>query len=156
MEIRTATSRKTPTSHSQTADELPEGDLAFLLRRAHQRSMSLLLSKLEAADLTPGQFFALDRLRGGKVISQNELGRQTAMDPATIQGVVQRLLARDLVARTSDLQDKRRLLLALSDKGRALLASLSQVTESTGRDLLRGFAPDQRRSLVEMLKRLAG
>jgi len=49
-----------------------------------------------ALELTPTQFAALARLRELGDTTQNQLGRLTAMDPATIQGVIQRLLLREM------------------------------------------------------------
>ena len=51
-------------------------------------------------------------------MSQNELGRRTAMDGATIKGVVDRLRTRDLVATRPDPGDARRHLVELTDNGR--------------------------------------
>ena len=45
----------------------------------------------------------------------------TAMDVATIKGVVDRLMKRGLVRSTSDKADARRRLLALSEEGRAFV-----------------------------------
>ena len=51
-------------------------------------------------------------------MSQNELGRATAMDAATIKGVVDRLVKRDVVFTSASTKDKRRLLVDLTDTGR--------------------------------------
>ena len=50
-------------------------------------------------ELTPTQFAALVKVHDIGQVSQNQLGRLTAMDPATIQGVIQRLEARKLIER---------------------------------------------------------
>ncbi len=51
------------------------------------------------AELTPTQFTALLKSVELGRITQNHLGRLAAMDPATIQGVVRRLIARGLMRR---------------------------------------------------------
>jgi DNA-binding MarR family transcriptional regulator len=98
-----------------------EQQVGHLLRRAHQRHTTIFQDGMGDAQLTPTQYAALAKIRDVGQISQNQLGRLTAMDPATIQGVVQRLAARGLVDRAPDLDDRRLTLLRLTAKGRALI-----------------------------------
>ena len=71
-----------------------EDQVGHLLRRAHQRHAAIFLENIGAGQLTPLQFAALVKLRDIGEVSQNHLGRLTAMDAATMQGVIRRLLAR--------------------------------------------------------------
>jgi MarR family transcriptional regulator, lower aerobic nicotinate degradation pathway regulator len=98
-----------------------EHQAGHLLRRAHQRHTTIFQDGMGDVQLTPTQYAALVKIRDTGQISQNQLGRLTAMDPATIQGVVQRLAARGLVDRTSDPHDRRLMQLRLTAKGRALV-----------------------------------
>jgi MarR family transcriptional regulator, lower aerobic nicotinate degradation pathway regulator len=98
-----------------------EHQAGHLLRRAHQRHTTIFQDGMGDVQLTPTQYAALVKIRDTGQISQNQLGRLTAMDPATIQGVVQRLAARGLVDRTPDLHDRRLMQLRLTAKGRALV-----------------------------------
>jgi len=112
-----------------------EHQVGHLLRRAHQRHTTIFQDGMDDVQLTPTQYAALVKIRDVGQISQNQLGRLTAMDPATIQGVVQRLAARGLVDRTPDLHDRRLMQLRLTAKGRALvqtaIARGLAITEST-------------------------
>ena len=74
--------------------------------------------------LTPTQFSALVKLLEVGECSQNELGRKTAMDVATIKGVVDRLRQRDLVVVRPDPADKRRSLISLSQDVQGTAQSL--------------------------------
>jgi DNA-binding MarR family transcriptional regulator len=98
-----------------------EDQAGHILRRAHQRHAVIFQEGMGDVQLTPTQYAALVKIRDTGQISQNQLGRLTAMDPATIQGVVQRLAARGLVDRTPDTQDRRLMQLRLTAKGRALV-----------------------------------
>ena len=73
-------------------------------------------------DLTPTRFAALAMLQERGGLSQNELGRLTAMDIATIKGVVDRLSAKGLVSVGQDPNDARRSLIKLTPEGTAVLA----------------------------------
>ena len=92
----------------------------FLLRKAQQRHVSIFTSHM-GEDLTPMQFAVLARLRETGPCSQNSLGRRTAMDVATIKGVVARLADRRLVGRLASHEDRRKLLIDLTPEGRRTL-----------------------------------
>ena len=92
---------------------LLEEQVGYLMRLAGQRHATIFQS-LAPFGLTPTQFSALVKLLEVGECSQNELGRKTAMDVATIKGVVDRLRQRDLVVVRPDPADKRRSLISLS------------------------------------------
>ncbi len=142
----------------QNTDTRPTGyqmdeQIGFILRRASQRHLSIFAQMLP--EFTPMQFAALAKLRESGAISQNALGRLTAMDAATIKGVVDRLQARNLVVSRRDTKDRRRMTIELSEEGRALIGELetraAKITDKT-------LAPLDRREkerLLALLKKLA-
>jgi DNA-binding MarR family transcriptional regulator len=110
-----------PRADDDDVDYRLEEQVGFLLRRAQQRHTAIFAARIGKQGLTPTQFAALAKINDEGTVSQNKLGRLTAMDPATIQGVVQRLAARGLVDRAPDPHDKRLMQLRLTAKGRALV-----------------------------------
>ncbi|MBO9472272.1 MarR family transcriptional regulator [Shimia sp. R10_1] len=107
--------------------------VGFLLRRATQRHLAIFAQGI--TDLTPTQFAALAKLCALGAVSQNALGRATAMDAATIKGVVDRLRTKALVISAPDPEDQRRVLLKPTAKGwdlyEALAPMATQITEDT-------------------------
>ena len=91
------------------------GQVGFNLRRAHQRHVAIF--QRHVSDLTPTQFAAMARVHELGPLSQNRLGRLTAMDSATIKGVVERLMTKGLVALNPDPGDKRLRLVSLTAAG---------------------------------------
>ena len=85
------------------------------MRRAHQRHVAIF--SRHVAGLTPTQFAALARLYEHQALSQNRLGRLTAMDSATIKGVVERLATKTLVTSRPDPHDQRLRILELTAGG---------------------------------------
>jgi MarR family transcriptional regulator, lower aerobic nicotinate degradation pathway regulator len=132
-----------------------EAQVGHLLRRAHQRHTSLFEKGLGDLDLTPTQFAALVKIGDRGEVSQNLLGRMTAMDPATIQGVIQRLMGRGLIERRPDPTDRRATLLRLTETGVALardaVARAKTVTQTT----LEPLQAAERETLLVLLKKLA-
>jgi DNA-binding MarR family transcriptional regulator len=132
-----------------------EAQIGFVLRRAHQRHVSIFAESMSGLSLTPQQFSALVKIQDEAAVSQNRLGRLTAMDPATILGVVQRLVQRGLVNRSPDPVDPRSTRLTLTTKGQELVASaLPMAREATDRTLARLTAAE-RRDLLRLLGKLA-
>jgi hypothetical protein len=76
------------------ADFLVEDHVGFLLRRAHQRHVALCTAAMAPTGPTPMQFTALLKTVQPRWVTQNLLGCHAAMDPATIQGLIRRLIAR--------------------------------------------------------------
>ena len=106
-----------------------ERQAGHLLRRAHQRHSAIFQEKIGDAQLKPLQFAALVKVRDLKEVSQNHLGRLTAMDAATMQGVIKRLASRSLIKRRPDPDDRRRLIVSLSSEGYELVNSLPRVCQ---------------------------
>jgi MarR family transcriptional regulator, lower aerobic nicotinate degradation pathway regulator len=131
-----------------------EQQVGHLLRRAHQRHTTIFQEGMGDLQLTPTQFAALAKIRDVGPISQNQLGRLTAMDPATIQGVVQRLAARGLVDRTPDQDDRRLMLLRLSAKGRALVQTAIARGIAISESTLTPLSEAERPVFLSLLRKL--
>lgn len=92
-----------------------DDQIGYLLRLANQRHLEIFNRLMP--DLTPTQFAVLARLNEMGPLSQNELGRQVAMDAATTNGVVERLNKKGLIKIAADTKDRRRLKISLSPNG---------------------------------------
>jgi len=132
-----------------------EEQVGFLLRRASQRHTALFQAAMEAADLTPTQFTALIKVVEHGRLTQNLLGRLAAMDPATIQGVVGRLLARELIERTRDPMDRRTVVLGPTEAGLALAARAVTVAQRITEATLAPLDAAERRRFLSLLRKMA-
>ncbi|MEE9335448.1 MAG: MarR family winged helix-turn-helix transcriptional regulator [Granulosicoccaceae bacterium] len=113
---------------------LLENQIGHILRKVSQRHSGIFVSQM-STELTPTRFAAMAKLLERGPLSQNELGRLTAMDVATIKGVVDRLRVRKLVDSKKDPKDARRQLIKLTNKGktvmRAAIPDARRVTKLT-------------------------
>ena len=130
-----------------------EEQIGFLLRLAAQRH-AVIFQSMAPGKLTPTQFAALVRLAQSGPCSQNELGRRTAMDVATIKGVVDRLKAKDMVTATSDPDDKRRSILCISPDYRAAVQELVDVGHGISKATLAPLTAAESRTFLRLLKKL--
>jgi len=132
-----------------------EEQVGHLLRRAHQRATSIFQTNIGDEQITPTQYAALVKLMDEGELSQNHLGRLTAMDPATTQGVTRRLLDRELIVARADPDDKRRTLLSLSPKGRELVDRLVKNGPVITDETLKPLSEAERKAFLALLARLA-
>lgn len=112
--------RQKASQRNEPKEYVLDDQIGRLMRRSYQRHTVIFLAEMNSLALTEPQFAALVLIRGEEV-SQNQLGRMAATDPATIQGVVDRLSARDLIVSRRDPSDLRRSLWRLTRKGKGLL-----------------------------------
>lgn len=129
-----------------------DAQVGFLMRKANQRHLAIFASRIP--DLTPTQFATLARLCELGPTPQNALGRATAMDAATIKGVVDRLRARGLVASAPDPNDSRRVFVRATAEGRAAFAGHMDAAHAITRETLAPLAPGERAELLRLLARL--
>src|SRR5579871_5362135 len=127
--------------------------IGFILRQVSQRHAAIFTRDIGIA-LTPTQWAALAKLNETGPCSQNQLGRLTAMDVATIKGVIDRLTARGLTETSSDPQDGRRLLVSLTRAGQQLAEKVAANALAISKETLAPLEPRERELFVALLEKL--
>ncbi len=130
-----------------------DDQIGYLLRRVTQRHLAIFAKMIP--EVTTTQFAVLARLAELGPQSQNALGRETAMDAATIKGVVDRLVRQGLVATAPDLADRRRITVALSPEGRVLFEQLAPQALAVTTETLAPLSADEAAVLERLLARLS-
>lgn len=135
--------------------------IGFMLRRATQRHLAIFAAGMAAAangkgaELTPMQWAALAKLHELGASAQNSLGRATAMDAATIKGVVDRLGARELVEIRADPEDGRRRLVAITEAGRRVVERAIPHAETVSTETLAPLTAAECATLIALLKKVS-
>jgi DNA-binding MarR family transcriptional regulator len=158
--MATARIRRKPLTDAGTAAERAavyalEEQVGFLLRCAHQRASEVFNDVMGRFGVTPTQFAALAKLDDRGSVSQNQLGRLTRMDPATISGVVGRLIGRGYVRQASDLKDARLVMLTLTPNGQTAVKAMKGAAGEVSRRTLEPLEPREKAALVEALAKIA-
>lgn len=143
-----------PGSAPGRADERYRLDeqVGYQLRRANQRHVAIFAARI--SDLTPTQFATLARLAELGPQSQNALGRATAMDAATIKGVIDRLQARGLVTVSRSKLDRRRVAVTLTELGAERFAEAAAAALEISEETLAPLAPEEREVFLRLLSKL--
>ena len=140
-----------PVDDSAEAYRLDD-QVGFLLRRAQQRHLAIFAARIP--ELTPTQFAAIAKAFDLGPVSQAELGRATAMDAATIKGVIDRLEARGLVRTAPCGDDRRRVLVRLTAEGARLFADVAARAAEISAETLAPLTPGERASLLRLLRKV--
>lgn len=129
-----------------------DDQVGYILRRVSQRHLAIFSEAIP--QVTTTQFAVLARLSELGPQSQNQLGRETSMDAATIKGVVDRLVRQGLVITAPDSEDKRRLTVGISETGEKLFAATQLVALEVSLKTLEPLDPEERETLLRLLSRL--
>lgn len=105
--------------------------------------------------VSAAQLFVLEQLREGTPLSINELAARTLTHQSSVSVVVSRLVEKDLVTREASTSDRRRMQVALTARGQALLRRAPHAVQWRMLDFLKNASPSMRRSLGEGLSSLA-
>src|SRR5579859_3327075 len=148
---RSATLKRTvkPSKPSYILDE----QIGFILRQVWQRHAAIFARDI-GINLTPTQWAALAKLAETGPCSQNQLGRLTAMDVATIKGVIDRLTARGLTETSADPEDGRRLRVSLTRAGLQLTEKVAANALAISKETLAPLDPRERELFVALLEKL--
>jgi DNA-binding MarR family transcriptional regulator len=88
------------------------------LQRATHATLRALTAQLADLGLTASEINVLANLADGQVLAVGELARATGSKPSTLTSLLDRLVSRGYVAREVDLEDRRSVLVSLTEAGR--------------------------------------
>jgi MarR family transcriptional regulator, lower aerobic nicotinate degradation pathway regulator len=130
-----------------------EEQIGFILRQVWQRHATIFAREM-GINLTPTQWAAVSKLTETGPCSQNQLGRLTAMDVATIKGVIDRLTVRGLTETSPDPEDGRRLLVSLTRAGQQLVEKAVPSALAITKETLAPLDAKEREMLIALLTKL--
>jgi MarR family transcriptional regulator, lower aerobic nicotinate degradation pathway regulator len=142
-----------PAAASETLHPV-EDLIGFRLRKAHQRAVDIFNAVMAQHGVTATQFTALAKLHEAGPLSQNHLGRLTAMDPATIFGVVGRLSKRGYVKQSVHQHDARLVVLSLTDEGKDAALAMREAIAEVSRRILAPLDDNERGTFMMLLAKM--
>lgn len=127
----------------------------FLLARMGHVAAKQFSERIAALGLTTRMWGALNVLDAEGETTQQFLGKCTGIDPSSMVATIDDLEARGLVERRPHPSDRRAHALHLTEQGREVLARGRRLARSAQEDLLAPLDAEQRKTLHELLLRLA-
>lgn len=127
-----------------------------LIRRLYQIATQRFINRMNEAgyEITPVQFAAIDALREHPEIDQATLAALIIYDRATIGGVVDRLVAKGLVERDINPQDRRSRILKITDRCDAIFNDLLTTSLKAQDDILSNLSPAEREEFMTLSSKI--
>jgi DNA-binding MarR family transcriptional regulator len=131
-----------------------ENAIGFHLRLAQDASFRAFARRAGRHNLKPGHFAALLVIVNNPGIGQGALGQAIARDKSSVTPIIQTLFSGGLIDRQTSAVDRRRIQLAVTGSGRALLRRLAPHVRSHDRTLDKIVGADKA-LFLGLLKRIA-
>ncbi|MGZ4343810.1 MAG: MarR family winged helix-turn-helix transcriptional regulator [Solirubrobacteraceae bacterium] len=128
--------------------------IGFLLSRMGTITQKRFSSRLEAVEVTPRMWGALNVLEAAGPITQHGLCKRTGMDPSSRVATIDDLERKGLVERRAHPSDRRAYALHVTDAGRETLARGREVVQEVEDELLAPLDDAEREQLRSLLLRL--
>jgi MarR family transcriptional regulator, lower aerobic nicotinate degradation pathway regulator len=140
------------TQSSRSANAI--GEVLDAVRRLVHAIRSSARRTEQELGISGAQLFVLQQLADRPADSLNQLAERTYTHQSSTSVVVRRLVDRGLVSRRPSRQDGRRLEIALSSSGRALLRRSGPAVQTRLLRAMRRLSPGQQRRLASSLRLL--
>jgi DNA-binding MarR family transcriptional regulator len=138
---------------SHTVQQSEEIARSMNVIRSVVRALRLNTRSIEAKlGISLAQLFVLQQLAEKPADSLNELAERTATHQSSVSVVVRRLVDRGLVTRVSASADRRRVQIALTKAGEALLRDAPPTVQNSLIQGMSRMSPDQQATLAELLE----
>ena len=127
----------------------------YLLARLGDSSRRRFQRALAPLGLHPRQFGVMTIVSAAPGTSQQQLQERTGIDPSSMVAVIDELEARGLAERRAQPGDRRVRAIFHTKAGERALQRAKAVAGELQRELLAPLSPSERRTLIELLRKLA-
>lgn len=126
----------------------------WLLSRANARAQQILHDAFAGEGVRGYHFRVLAALDELGPASQADLGRHTGIDRSDVVAAVNELVAKGLVSRTPDTEDRRRNVITITGHGADALQRLDTLLADVQHVVLEPLADRERATLIRLLAKL--
>lgn len=131
-----------------------EAHLGYWLRFVSNHVSHAFARKLEAEGVTVAEWVVLRELLSTEATTPSTLADRLGMTRGAISKLVERLVAKGLVARSPSETDRRSQWVQLTDAGRDLVPHLAGKADENDAEFFGHLDPEQRRLLFELLQEI--
>lgn len=124
----------------------------FKLTKASQTGADFWTKKVKHLNVTASQAMVLNFLGEEDRILANSLRQKLQITSATMTGILDRLEKLDLIERQPHPDDRRAILVCLSDRGRQCATEINSIMIQANEEFLSRFNPEESENLRKMLE----
>ena len=133
-----------------------EDSIAYAIHRSARLLRVHLIQKMRATgyDITPEQWFVLNKLEGTEGKSQSELCEEIFSERPNMTRIVAGMERAKLVKRSGDPNDRRRNSVLLTKKGERAAREISEMARVVRKEIFKGLAADDIETTQRLLAHL--
>lgn len=128
--------------------------LGYIINRVARKIHYQLNDLFKGWGITVDQWIALRFIAEDGPLCQKSLAEKLEKNPNTIKSMVDQLSKRELIHREPDENDKRLMVLTLSDKGRALISEIEPKEEEINTCVTNGLTEEEERTVIRLLRKI--
>jgi DNA-binding MarR family transcriptional regulator len=149
-------SRPQPVAAAPPDDYVFSDQVGHLLRRAYQRHVAIFQQTIPDAQLTAAQFVVLCAVRQCGSCSLSEIVKVTAIDQATMRGIIERLKAREVIRVSHDVNDRRKVLVSLAPAGEQIVDATVPAAFAVSEATFGNLNSAERVAILYLLRKMCG
>jgi DNA-binding MarR family transcriptional regulator len=135
-----------------------QNDLRWLFHSLDHMHHNCVKAEFEKRGLCkashPYILFVIRYLMKGELVSQKELADAIGISPATVAISIKRMGKAGLICKKPDERDRRRNIIALTEKGKEITDGCSAAFNEINRDVFKGFTKDEQEQLKKFYLRM--
>ena len=135
-------------------DADPARSIGYLIRETNRLVLAQLQVLLAPHEVTLGQYFVLRELWQHEGMTQRELSERIAIQEQSTVATIDAMEKRDLVVRVRSTQDRRKIHIHLTERGRGLRAQLLGYAAGVINGATGNFSPAELEGLRSALRKL--
>ncbi|HTX61217.1 MAG TPA: MarR family transcriptional regulator [Methanobacterium sp.] len=135
-------------------NEGPEGHLCFKLGKVNRKVYRQCESELAPFNITPAQFYALSVLFDKDGIKFKDLALRLSLDRSSLTGILDRMENGGFIERRADPDDRRSLLIFLTEKSKEIRPELSTIAQGIDQKFKNKISPEELKTLLKALDQL--
>lgn len=147
----TSSNHRTPAEQGYNFSE----QVGHLLRKAYQCHTAIFQRHSCDKQLTAIQFITLCTVMERGPSSLTDIVNVTAIDPATIRGVIKRLKAREWITLTTDPSDQRKVMVVITEAGESLVETMVPIAKQISDQTMSNLNPAERIALLHLLEKMS-
>lgn len=145
-----------PVNAVPTKEYVFSDQVGHLLRRAYQRHVAIFQQTIPDSQLTAAQFVVLCAVRQFVSCSLSEIVRTTAIDQATMRGIIERLKAREAIRVSHDVNDRRKVLVSLTPAGEEIVDATVPAALAVSEATFGNLNAAERVAMLYLLRKMCG
>ena len=156
MPVKYPDKKQQSRSPAMAAESFELGNFFPYLVRIYYRAVSEAVAKVYSKkfNLTVPEWRTMAVLGPGRALSASEIVARSSMDKVNVSRAIKGLQAHGLLKRDIDGDDKRRVVLRLTQKGREVFDSLVPLVKQTEEACLKGLSETERAQLISLMERV--